>query len=137
MTFQGWDAFQMIDLNKTVILTLGGTETLLVKAAWHTQDFGTPDLVLPAQLTTVASEAFRGIAASRVSVPSGCTLIESGAFADIDHPLYIRIPASCTVQDGAFAGCERVYIFAPHGSSAEAYCQNNHDCVYVYWSQSR
>lgn len=136
MAFEGWDAFQTITGPGTqVALTLGELETLEVKAVWVTKEFGTPDMVLPAGLKEIGQEAFRGIPPCRVSVPEGCECIRANAFADIWQTLYIRIPASCIVEEDAFSGCRDVLIFAPPGSSAEAYCRSHGNCSYVYWTQ--
>ena len=136
MAFEGWDCFDMISPpSMEVALTEDEVESLVVKAAWKEMDFGTPDLALPTHLTRIEAEAFRGISAARISVPASCETIGSNAFADIDHPLCILIPPSCVVQEDAFAGCEKVYIFSLNGSSAHDYCSNHDNCAFVYWSR--
>ena len=68
-------------------------------------------LALPAQLTTIEEEAFAELPCEGVIIPDGCTTIGQRAFADCDHLIYIRIPASVTdIAEDAFDGCEWVRI---------------------------
>ena len=135
MTFQGWDVFAMIhDPGLKVALTWEENELLVVKAAWKKVEFGTPDFILPAELTAVAAEAFRGTAASRIAVSPKCASIEAAAFADIDHDLYLRVPKECAIKENAFGSEHKVYLFSQYDSGAEAYCRKNENCIFVYWS---
>ena len=66
---------------------------------------------LPAGLKTVEANAFEGLAAQAVIIPSGCTSIGSEAFANCPNLLYVQIPASVTIIDNnAFSGSNRVVI---------------------------
>ncbi len=67
-------------------------------------------LKLPSFLTTIETEAFDGIAAQAIIVSETCTTIQSRAFVNCDHLLYVCIPAGVQIPDDAFAGCPNVVI---------------------------
>ena len=82
----------------------------------------TPDLVLPASLNTVESEAFTGGAFTYVFIPETVTRIDSAAFAACPKLVYAQFAGADTVIDGsAFDGVSGLTIIAPSGSTAEAY----------------
>ena len=78
------------------------------------------EMVLPASLVVIEEEAFAGIGASTVHVPSGVQTISARAFADCEHLVAVYLPASVTnIADDAFETF--VTIYAPAGSPAEAF----------------
>lgn len=63
------------------------------------------ELLLPAALTEIEEEAFRGIKAKSVYLQDKVTTIGAKAFADCEELLEIRIPASVTdIAADAFEG---------------------------------
>lgn len=82
---------------------------------------------LPAALLVIEEEAFAGSPAEIVNIPSGCTAIESRAFAGCESLVQVSIPASVlSIADDAFSGCSGITIIAPEGSAAQAFA-NAHD----------
>ena len=80
------------------------------------------DLVLPASLHTIESEAFTGGAFTYVFIPETVAHIEGGAFASCPKLAYVQFAGADTEIDGsAFAGVTGLTIIAPVGSTAEAY----------------
>lgn len=98
--------------------------------------FGAPDFTLPAFLTAIEEEAFEGAAMTIVDVPASCASIGDRAFRNCRSLRQIRIPADCILGDDVFDRCTLVYIFGYAGSSAEAYCQNHDNCVFVKETQN-
>ena len=98
--------------------------------------FDTAEFTLPAQLIRVEESAFEGLDVKSVYIPDSCTSIGTYAFKDCTDLKRIRIPAGCTVGADAFDGCEKVYIFSAVGSSAERYCRNHSNCVFVAETQN-
>ena len=73
-------------------------------------------LYLPSDLKTVEPNAFAGIAAQKVVVPSGCTSIGDHAFANCQNLVEVQIPSSVTtIHDDAFAGCGKLSIVSGSG----------------------
>ena len=97
--------------------------------------FGTPDCVIPAGVTAIEANAFEGIAATIVKIPTNCTSIGDYAFKDCAHLTQIRIPAGCALGADVFDGCAKVYVFGMTGSPAEAYCLSHSNCVFVVDAQ--
>ncbi len=99
--------------------------------------FGTPDLILPADLTRVEAEAFEGIAASVVEITAGCAGIGRYAFRNCANLTQIRFPAGCLLAEGVFDGCGKVYVYSEASSPAEAYCNDpaHENCVFVAETQ--
>ena len=98
--------------------------------------FDTAEFTLPAQLIRVEESAFEGLDVKSVYIPDSCTSIGTYAFKDCTDLKRIRIPAGCTVGADAFDDCEKVYIFGTVGSSAEHYCRNHSNCVFVAETQN-
>lgn len=67
-------------------------------------------LYLPAALREISEEAFAGGVFQAVIVPENCRVIRAGAFADCAELLYVRVPASTTIEEGAFANCPNLYL---------------------------
>ena len=85
-----------------------------------------PAFTLPAMLTDIEEEAFAGISAQHVILPSSCTNIGSRAFADSSELLLVEIPSGTgNIADDAFEGCEGLTILAPAGSDAQLYAENH------------
>ena len=104
-------------------------------AVWEIAPFGTPDFVIPAGVTAIEANAFEGIAATIVKIPTNCTSIGDYAFKDCAHLTQIRIPAGCALGADVFDGCAKVYVFGVTGSPAEAYCLSHSNCVFVVDAQ--
>lgn len=65
---------------------------------------------LPSALRTIEAEALAGVSADAVIVPDGCTVIETGAFANCPNLLYISVPSGVTVPEEATAGSADVMV---------------------------
>ncbi len=99
----------------------------VVTATWTDAiRLGIADLVLPAALTAIEDGAFEGIAAASVWIPDSCGSIGSGAFAACPNLRQVRVPADCSIDPSAFAGCGPVTLFGPAGGTAEQFC-NDHE----------
>ena len=105
------------------------------QAAWKDAVFDAPDWRLPANIREVEENAFEGIGASAVDIPSGCVKIGAGAFRNCKLLQSIRIPADCSLGEDVFDGCAMVYVFGVSGSPAEAYCMAHGNCVFVQEDQ--
>lgn len=78
-------------------------------------------LVLPAGLKKIESDAFRGSAAKYCVLPEGIEEIADGAFA-CENLRVIRVPASLeNIGAGAFDGTGGLSILCPEGSAAVEY----------------
>ena len=53
-----------------------------------------------------------------------CTSIGPDAFKGCTGLKQIKLPGICQIDDTAFYGLERVYVFAPKGGSTEEYCND-------------
>ncbi len=43
----------------------------------------------------------------------------------------IRIPANCTIGEGALNGCGTVYVFAPAGGTTDSWRQGKDNIVFI------
>ncbi|MBQ6927161.1 MAG: leucine-rich repeat protein [Oscillospiraceae bacterium] len=85
-----------------------------------------PDLVLPADLTEIGSEAFRKAACTYVMLSDKVTAIGARAFADCPNLAFVHIPAATTdISPDAFSGTQDLTILGQAGSYAETYA-NEH-----------
>ena len=83
-------------------------------------------LKLPAKMKTIEAEAFCGVAAAQVNIPSGTVSIGSKAFSNCPNLLIAVIPTSVTsIADDAFQGSDAAVI-CPDGSPAAAWCDAHH-----------
>ena len=100
--------------------------------AWPAPVYGTPDFTLPGSIATIEANAFEGAAMTVVYIPDTCTAIGAGAFKDCSKLTQIRIPEGCEIGEGAFEGCDAVYIYAPVGSPAQSFCADpaNANCIF-------
>ena len=81
-----------------------------------------PDFILPAFLSVIDEEAFRGISASAVRIGEGVTSIGACAFADCVSLVQVEIPASVTsIDPTAFSGVSGLTIIGVAGSEAESF----------------
>ena len=86
-----------------------------------------PDVVLPADLTTIEAEAFNGGAFTYVLVPDGVEAIGSGAFANCPSLQYVEIQGVDTaISDNAFGGRTDITIIAPAGSAAATWANQHY-----------
>ena len=100
--------------------------------AWPAPVYGTPDFTLPGSIATIEANAFEGAVMTVVYIPDTCTAIGAGAFKDCSKLNQIRIPEGCEIGEGAFEGCDAVYIYAPVGSPAQSFCADpaNANCIF-------
>lgn len=88
-------------------------------------------MILPAALTTIESEAFLGTGAQVIIVPKGVTSIGSSAFAASDSLVLVRIPASVTrIGSGILTGTDAA-ILCEAGTEAETYALANGIPCYI------
>ena len=79
-------------------------------------------LNLPAGLRTIEDEAFAGVAAEKIVVPSGVTAIGSKAFADSPNLIELDLPQGITsFAPDALLRSGPVFIYGPSGSYLEVY----------------
>ena len=105
-----------LDIDATILLTENPTT---LYAIWKETE---PDLILPASLTAIESEAFAGGAFTYVQVPEGVTTIGPRAFADCPKLRDIAISGTETwIDPTAFAGVSNLTIHGADGSYAEFY----------------
>lgn len=85
------------------------------------------DMLLPASLTVIESEAFRGNSAKKVYLPNGVTSIGALAFADCASMTEIRIPASVKeIAADAFDGHNSsLTIYGSDNSVAQTYARQH------------
>ena len=77
---------------------------------------------IPAMMKIIDEEAFCGIAAEQVVIPSGAASVGSRAFADCGRLLLVVIPDSVTsIEDDAFEDSD-VAVICPDGSYAAGWC---------------
>jgi len=93
--------------------------------------FGNKGAALPKELKTIEDNAFEGVAISSLFVHDNCTTIGAYAFKDCKNLKKIRLPKNCSIHPQAFAGCERVYVFAPEGGTTMEYCESHDICVFM------
>ena len=100
--------------------------------AWPAPVYRTPDFTLPGSIATIEVNAFEGAVMTVVYIPDTCTAIGAGAFKDCSKLNQIRIPEGCEIGEGAFEGCDAVYIYAPVGSPAQSFCADpaNANCIF-------
>lgn len=84
-------------------------------------------LTLPAALTAIEDEAFRGCGATCVFIPDGVTTIGALTFADCAALEEIHIPASVTsIADDAFNGhSSALTIYSSEKSAAKEHAQKH------------
>ena len=81
-------------------------------------------LQLPAQLTAVEADAFRGSPAERVIVGAEVAKIQAGAFAGMKDLQRVSFSGVHTeIAEGAFDSTDGLIFFCPAGSRAEAYAK--------------
>ena len=85
------------------------------------------DLVVPAMLKEIESEAFAGIAAGSVILPKEMASVGARAFENCKQLRTFIVCGTDTVFDvDALTGCADVIVYAPDGSSAEEFAEVNH-----------
>ena len=113
--FKGWAESR--DAESGIMGEYTPTGNVTLYAVWLKAD-----LVLPASLHTVESEAFTGGAFTYVFIPETVAHIDGGAFASCPKLACAQFAGADTVIDGsAFDGVTGLTIIAPVGSTAEAY----------------
>lgn len=72
---------------------------------------GVNKLTLPADLTEIGEEAFKGVSAVIIEIPEGVTTIGARAFSNCQELMQVYLPNSVTsIAEDAFAGCRNVSI---------------------------
>ena len=78
--------------------------------------------VLPANTTTIGSEAFKSMPTVEFILPEGVETIGSGAFAGCDDLLYINLPDSLTkIEADAFDADSKVTLIVTNGTYAHEF----------------
>ena len=78
--------------------------------------------VLPANTTTIGSEAFKSMPTVEFILPEGVETIGSGAFAGCDDLLYINLPDSLTkIEADAFDADSKVTLVVTNGTYAHEF----------------
>ena len=91
--------------------------------------FGTPDFILPMQLTGIEESAFEGVSDMTVVDAHSCKTIGKDAFKNTGLK-QIRLPKDCEIDAGAF-GEQEVYVFAPAGGTTQAYCASHDNLIFI------
>ncbi len=97
--------------------------------------FGSPDFILPSQLSEIEQSAFEGLTTMSAVDAKNCVSIGSRAFKG-SGLTRIKLPKDCSIDDDAFEDCGKVYVFAPAGGSTEAYCAGKTGMVFVAEEQN-
>ena len=85
-----------------------------------------PDLVLPADLTVIESEAFAGDTFTYVKLPERAVSIGRNAFADCLHLVYVYVPEEVNdIDDEAFGSLTDLVFIGVSGSYAEDYAESH------------
>ena len=104
--------------NKVII---GNDNECLGNAIIH---FCAPDMVLPAELTSISSEAFAGGGFTYIKLPDKCITIGPRAFADCPNLMYVEIPnEKVEIASSAFAGVNGLTILGVSGSTVESFAE--------------
>ena len=113
--FKGWAESR--DAGSVIVGEYTPTGNVTLYALWHRAD-----LVLPASLNTIESEAFTGGAFTYVFIPETVERIDGNAFASCPKLAYAQFACADTVIDGNdFNGVTGLTIIAPDGSTAETF----------------
>ena len=92
-------------------------------------EFGTPDFVLPAQLTTIEESAFEGDTLITIVDASHCTSIGKDAFKGCTNLTQIKLPGECQIDPAAFD--HPVYVFAPANGLTKQCCDAQENLIFV------
>ena len=68
-------------------------------------------LALPANLTEIDTEAFKGVDCQAVIIPENCTRIGAYAFQNCSSMIFVSIPEGTEVHATAFEGCDQAWIY--------------------------
>ncbi len=91
---------------------------------WQIEETGT--LELPADLESIADQAFMNTAATTAQIPATCLSIGNEAFKNSDLH-WISIPnAQTSIGSDALAGCSPLIMIAPDNSPAAGYAAEHH-----------
>lgn len=83
-------------------------------------------LNLPADLTAIEAEAFKGVNTEEIVIPDGCTTIGAKAFADSAKLVIVVMPDSVTsIADDAFEGCGNVTFLCESRNTAAAFAEKH------------
>lgn len=113
--FDGWYTGD----NKKVTDSTPVVSNLSLTARWAEPS----RMTLPANLTTIEDEAFKGTAPNVVVVPDGVRTIGAGAFAN-NNKLYSVVVYSRTISaaSDSFSGCPNLTVYGYRDSMIDYYC---------------
>ena len=84
-------------------------------------------MVLPASLQFIGEDAFGGIAAEAVLLPTGLETIEEKAFRDMPELKSVYIPETVNqIGRHVFNGSDKLVLIGKAGSQAENWARENH-----------
>ena len=107
----------------TVTADARGADGTTIQCVYTVSVLDWRTLQLPAQLTAVEADAFRGSPAERVVVGERVTEIRAGAFADMANLRTVEFKGVDTeIVEGAF-NTDGLTFLCPAGSYAEAYAE--------------
>lgn len=85
-----------------------------------------PDFIVPAALKSIAPEAFTGIGAESVLLPESVEEVGFDAFRDCEKlTAFIVLGTETELGPDALMGCENVTVYAPAGSKAAEFAEEN------------
>ena len=82
--------------------------------------FGPADFILPR--AEIEESAFENDTLISIVDAGSCVSIGKNAFVGCTGLKQIRLPANCSIDPDAFAGCGTVYLYAPPGGKTEEDC---------------
>ena len=108
----------------TVTADARGADGTTIQCVYTVSVLDWSTLQLPAQLTAVEADAFRGSPAERVIVGAEVAKIQAGAFAGMKDLQRVSFSGVHTeIAEGAFDSTDGLIFFCPAGSRAEAYAK--------------
>ncbi len=103
-------------------IQIGSNNDALLSADIRCVGMPSPDLILPASLTSIAGEAFAGSAFSCVQLSEKTVEIGPRAFANCPNLEYVYIPAATvSIAEDAFSDGGSPIIYGKKGSRAETF----------------
>ena len=90
-----------------------------------------PTFILPVDTDTIEANAFENDERITAVNAENCTYVGTEAFKGCTALKQIRLPKDCTIIDGAFSGCGKVYVIAPRGGDTSEFCYFDENLVFV------
>ena len=103
------------------LIQIGTGNTYLSSATWHYQYISEEEtLTLSSTLTTIQTEAFSGVGARKIIIPTSVVAIESRAFAECENLEELYFEGSpYNIADDILSGCRSVKIYLVKESTSE------------------